>query len=96
MNAVDAMPLPRLVRIYAADAGYEFLRLLRVPSASVPMLAFPAMFYLLFGVMFGHHGVQQAEPVLRRLLAEDATVSALEVQRAGLAEAFTELTREVA
>lgn len=40
--------------------------------------------------------LQQAEPVLRRLLAEDATVSALEVQRAGLAEAFTELTREAA
>jgi len=38
----------------------------------------------------------QAEPVLRRLLAEDATVSALEVQRAGLGEAFTELTREAA
>lgn len=40
--------------------------------------------------------LQQAEPVLRRLLAEDATVSALEVQRAGLGEAFTELTREAA
>ncbi len=69
MNAVDAMPLPRLVRIYAADAGYEFLRLLRVPSASVPMLAFPAMFYLLFGVMFGHHGVQQATYVLGSMAA---------------------------
>ncbi len=40
--------------------------------------------------------LQQAEPVLRRLLADDATVSALEVQRAGLGEAFTELTREAA
>jgi ABC-2 type transport system ATP-binding protein len=36
----------------------------------------------------------EAENVLRRLLAEDASLSALEVQRAGLAEAFTELTRE--
>ncbi|MDE1897440.1 MAG: ABC transporter ATP-binding protein [Xanthomonadaceae bacterium] len=40
--------------------------------------------------------LQQAEPVLRRLLDADPHLSALEVQRAGLAEAFTELTREVA
>lgn len=40
--------------------------------------------------------LQQAEPVLRRLLAADPHLSALEVQRAGLAEAFTELTREAA
>jgi ABC-2 type transport system ATP-binding protein len=35
-----------------------------------------------------------AEDVLRRLLHADASLSELEVQRAGLAEAFTELTRE--
>ena len=40
--------------------------------------------------------VLEPEAVLRRLLTEDATLSALEVQRAGLAEAFTELTREAA
>ncbi|GGA35220.1 ABC transporter ATP-binding protein [Dyella nitratireducens] len=36
----------------------------------------------------------EPENVLRRLLDADASLSALEVQRAGLAEAFTELTRE--
>jgi ABC-2 type transport system ATP-binding protein len=35
-----------------------------------------------------------AENVLRRLLEADTALSELEVQRAGLAEAFTELTRE--
>jgi ABC-2 type transport system ATP-binding protein len=35
-----------------------------------------------------------AENVLRRLLDADAALSELEIQRAGLAEAFTELTRE--
>ncbi|MGN7726780.1 ABC transporter ATP-binding protein [Luteimonas sp. 22616] len=35
-----------------------------------------------------------AETVVRRLLAEDAALSELEVQRAGLAEAFIELTRD--
>ena len=37
-----------------------------------------------------------AEAVVRRLLAEDAGLSELEVQRAGLADAFIELTREAA
>lgn len=35
-----------------------------------------------------------AEPVVRRLLAEDVALSELEVQRAGLAEAFLEITRQ--
>ncbi|WP_049622032.1 ABC transporter ATP-binding protein [Frateuria defendens] len=37
-----------------------------------------------------------AEQVVRRLLDADPALRELEVQRAGLAEAFTELTREVA
>ena len=38
--------------------------------------------------------VDAAEPVVRRLLVEDATLRELEVQRAGLADAFLELTRD--
>ena len=34
----------------------------------------------------------QAEPVVRRLLAEDPSLSELEVRRAGLADAFLALT----
>lgn len=37
-----------------------------------------------------------AEPVVRRLLHEDAALAELEVVRAGLAEAFTEITRAAA
>ncbi|MBS0558228.1 MAG: ABC transporter ATP-binding protein [Proteobacteria bacterium] len=37
-----------------------------------------------------------AEPVVRQLLAADADVSELEIQRAGLADAFVEITREAA
>jgi ABC-2 type transport system ATP-binding protein len=40
--------------------------------------------------------VVDAEDVLRRLLAADAGVRDLEVRQAGLAEAFTELTKEAA
>ncbi len=37
-----------------------------------------------------------AESIVRRLLNEDAALSELEVRRAGLAEAFVEITREAA
>lgn len=40
--------------------------------------------------------VDSAESIVRRLLAEDQNLSELEVARAGLAEAFVQLTREAA
>ena len=39
---------------------------------------------------------RSAENLVRRLLREDATLSELEVHRAGLAEAFVEITKEAA
>ena len=41
-----------------------------------------------------HITAADAEAVVRRLLAADPDLRELEVQRAGLAEAFTELTRD--
>jgi len=43
-------------RAYLLEARYEFLRLLRTPSFSVPCLLFPPVFYLLFGVLLGGKG----------------------------------------
>ena len=48
-----AFPASRLLRCYYLEAKYEFLRLLRTPSFVLPSLLFPAMFYLLFGVVLG-------------------------------------------
>jgi len=39
---------------------------------------------------------RDADDVVRRLLAADASLRDLEVARAGLAEAFTEITQEAA
>jgi ABC-2 type transport system permease protein len=39
-----------LARIYALEAKYEFLKQLRLPVYVVPTLAFPLVFYVLFGV----------------------------------------------
>ena len=43
-------------RAYLLEARYEFLRLLRTPSFSLPSLLFPPVFYLLFGVLLGGKG----------------------------------------
>jgi ABC-2 type transport system ATP-binding protein len=43
-----------------------------------------------------HITAVDAEPVVRRLLDADAYLCDLEIRRAGLAEAFTELTKEAA
>jgi ABC-type multidrug transport system ATPase subunit len=43
-----------------------------------------------------HILARDADHVVRRLLAADASLHDLEVQRAGLAEAFTEITQEAA
>lgn len=40
-------------RAYALEAKYEFYKHVRMPAYAIPSIAFPVMFYLLFGVMFG-------------------------------------------
>lgn len=53
------MPMPmsmsnaRLWRAYLGEIRFEFVKSLRMPAFSVPTLLFPAMFYLLFGVLLG-------------------------------------------
>ena len=41
----------RLVAAYAGDIRFELIKMLRTPAFAVPTLVFPAMFYLLFGVL---------------------------------------------
>ena len=48
-------------RIYALEAKYELFKMMRLPMYAIPTLAFPLMFYLLFGVAMG--GSTTAGPV---------------------------------
>ncbi len=47
----DAPRAPGLAGIYLREAGYEFLHHLRTPMMAVPTLAFPLVFYILFGLV---------------------------------------------
>jgi len=51
-------PRRDLLRLYLTESRFEFLKLLRLPAYSVSVLAFPVMFYLIFGAVFGGYGVQ--------------------------------------
>lgn len=42
---------PSLAGLYLREAGYEFLHQLRTPMVAVPTLAFPLVFYILFGLV---------------------------------------------
>lgn len=52
MNAaVETHSSPGLAGLYLREAGWEFLRQLRTPMVAVPTLAFPLVFYVLFGLV---------------------------------------------
>ena len=50
------------LKTYVLETKYEFLKLLRTPHYSVPVLAFPVMFYLLFGLSFAGRSKPGAGP----------------------------------
>lgn len=41
----------RVVAAYASDIKFEFLKMVRTPAFALPTLLFPAMFYVIFGVL---------------------------------------------
>jgi ABC-2 type transport system permease protein len=50
-----AMPWRRQLNAYLQEARSECLRYLRLPSFLLPVMLFPAAFYLMFGVVMGNH-----------------------------------------
>lgn len=64
----DTQTLPNpphsTLRSYLLEAKCEFLRLMREPAFGVPVIAFPAFFYLLFGVALNRGSAGAAEYLL--------------------------------
>ena len=58
MNAIATISAPRTssnsLIVYALEAKYEFLRVLRTPAFAAPTLLFPPLFFLLFGLLMNH------------------------------------------
>ena len=61
---MNALAQPRVThstwRAYAKEVRYESIRLWRTPSFSLPVLLFPAMFYVLFGVLMSRGNIHAA------------------------------------
>jgi ABC-2 type transport system permease protein len=65
---VRPSPIAARLRMHVLESRYEFVKLLRTPHYAVPILAFPVMFYLLFGVSF-HGSAPGAQNASQYLLA---------------------------
>ncbi len=76
------------LRTYALETKYEFFKLLRPPHYSVPVLAFPVMFYLLFGLSLAgrtKEGVGAAQYLLASYSIFGVVTAALFAFGAGVA-----------
>lgn len=51
--SIGRMSLRRTVGAYLAEARSECLRYMRAPSFMLPIMLFPTLFYLLFGIVMG-------------------------------------------
>jgi ABC-2 type transport system permease protein len=51
-----------MTRAYLAEAKYEVIKSLRIPMFAIPTVAFPLMFYVLFGIIL--NGGQHVGPVM--------------------------------
>jgi ABC-2 type transport system permease protein len=52
-----ARPKQRILAIYINEAKFEFLKNLRLRTYSISTIAFPLMFYVLFGLILGRQSV---------------------------------------
>src|SRR5690606_14082518 len=57
-TAVKRSARPNLARVLWIESRTEFVKLLRLPAYSVATLAFPLMFYLVFGAAYGRFEAQ--------------------------------------
>jgi ABC-2 type transport system permease protein len=57
----------RLVAAYVGDIGFELTKMLRTPAFAVPTLVFPAMFYLLFGVLLSRNNASASIDTFARM-----------------------------
>jgi ABC-2 type transport system permease protein len=69
MNAIPypRMSASRLVAAYAGDIRLELLKMLRTPAFALPTLFFPAMFYLLFGVLLARGNAAGTVPTFANM-----------------------------
>ena len=59
-----AMPRSRVLGAYLAEARCEVLRYLRNPGFLLPIILFPSVFYVMFGLLLNHGNAEAARYIL--------------------------------
>ena len=62
--AVAVVPrrsLSRTIALYAKEAKYELLKNIRIPIYAISTVAFPVMFYVLFGIVLGANATDRKD-----------------------------------
>jgi len=67
----------RALRVYGTEAKYEILKTLRQPAYVIPTLAFPLLFYVMFGIAFGSKQAIGGVTLATYLLASYSTVGVM-------------------
>jgi ABC-2 type transport system permease protein len=77
--AADDPARRSLLRIWLEESRCEILKAVRMPAYTLPMLAFPAVFYVMFGIVFGGGQSFGPVPVATYLLATYGTFGVMGV-----------------
>jgi ABC-2 type transport system permease protein len=78
---------PRMLPVYFNEAKYEFLKNLRLRTYSVSTIAFPLMFYVLFGLILGRQSVGSVS-MARYLIPSYGTFGVIGASLFGTASGF--------
>jgi ABC-2 type transport system permease protein len=63
-HSTSGMSTRRVIGAYLAEARSECLRYMRAPSFMLPIMLFPTMFYLLFGIVMNHSADMSSQYLL--------------------------------
>jgi ABC-2 type transport system permease protein len=78
------MTATRLLSILAVETKYEFLKLVRMPAYAAPVLFFPLMFYVIFGLSFGGARAMASSTMASYMLASMGTFGVIGAAMFGL------------
>ena len=72
LTAASSTGLARTFRIFASEARYEFVRMVRTRTFSLSVIGFPVMFYCLFGLMLNRGATVNGQSFAKYLLGSYA------------------------
>ncbi len=61
--------LARTLAVYAKESKYELLKNMRIPVYAISTIAFPLMFYVLFGIVLGRNNRRRSQDNATYMLA---------------------------